>query len=53
MGHYAVEQLLAGQTNQVVCYRDSHILLTPIDEALEMKKNLDGYMYRVAGDIAL
>ena len=53
MGHYAVEQLLAGNSNQVVCYRDSHILLTPIDEALEMKKNLDAYMYRVAGDIAL
>ena len=53
MGHYAVEQLLAGNANQVVCYRDSHILLTPIEEALEMKKNLDGYMYRVAGDIAL
>ena len=53
MGHYAVEQLLAGNSNQVVCYRDSHILLTPIEEALEMKKNLDAYMYRVAGDIAL
>lgn len=53
MGHFAVEQLLEGNTNQVVCYRDSRILLTPIEEALEMKKNLDGYMYRVAGDIAL
>ena len=53
MGHTAVESLLAGQTNQVVCYRNSAICVLPIDEALEMKKELDPYMYRVAQEISI
>ena len=53
MGHFAVERLLSGAQNEVICYRDSRIVPTPIEEALEMKKSLDAYMYRVAGDIAL
>ena len=52
MGHLAVESLLAGKTCQVVCYRDSHLLLTPIVEALKMEKSLDEYMYRVAHDVS-
>ncbi len=53
MGHRAVEELLAGGTSAVVCYRDSHICVLPIDEALEMKKELDPYMYRVAQEISI
>lgn len=53
MGHAAVESLLAGQTNQVVCYRNSSICLLPIDEALEMTKELDPYMYRVAQEVSI
>lgn len=53
MGHYAVEQLIKGERNQVICYRDSRIAPTPIEEALTMEKQLDGYMYRVASDIAI
>ena len=39
--------------NLVVCYRDSHIVTIPIDEALQMKKSLDPYMYRVAYDVSI
>ncbi len=53
MGHTAVETLLAGETNRVVCYRDSHLCTLPIDEALEMKKELDPYMYRVSQEISI
>lgn len=53
MGHAAVETLLAGETNQVICYRDSHICVLPIDEALNMTKQLDPYMYRVAKEISM
>ena len=53
MGHTAVEELALGHTNLVVCYRDSHIVTIPIDEALAMKKGLDPYMYKVAYDISI
>ena len=53
MGHYAVEALLRGVTSQVVCYRDSQLVLTPIAEALKMKKPLDSYMYRVANEVSI
>ncbi len=53
MGHRAVEELLAGSSNLIVCYRDSHICTLPIEEALEMKKDLDPYMYRVAQEITI
>ena len=53
MGHFAVEELLAGNSNLVVCYRESRICTVPIDEALEMKKDLDPYMYRVAKEVSL
>ena len=52
MRHF-VEELAAGRTNLVVCYRDSHIVTIPINEALEMKKSLDPYMYKVAYDISI
>ncbi len=53
MAHTAVEELAAGHSNLVVCYRDSHIVTIPINEALAMKKGLDPYMYKVAYDISI
>ena len=53
MAHTAVEELAAGRGDLVVCYRDSHIVTIPINEALQMKKNLDAYMYKVAYDISI
>ncbi len=53
MGHFAVKKLIDGASSMVVCYRNSEIVATPIDEALQMKKDLDGYMYEVAKDIAI
>ena len=53
MGHYAVMRLLEGKSNIVVCYRDAHLCDIPIDDALEMHKDLDAYMYQVARDIAI
>ncbi len=52
-GISTIEELVAGHTNLVVCYRDSHIVTIPIDEALQMKKSLDPYMYRVAYDVSI
>ncbi len=53
MGHFAIEQLIAGATSHVVCYRDSKLVCTPINEALAMKKDLDSYTYRVAQEISI
>ncbi len=53
MGHFAVEQLVKGLRNQIICYRDSKLVPTPIDDALVMTKPLDAYMYQVAHDIAI
>jgi len=53
MGHRAVEEILAGNSNLIVCYRNSQITTLPIDEALEMTKDLDEYMYRVAQEITI
>lgn len=53
MGHYAVNRLLEGASSMVVCYRNSVICDMPIDDALKMHKDLDGYMYKVARDIAI
>ena len=53
MGHYAVMRLLEGKSNVVVCYRDSQLCDIPINEALQMTKDLDSYMYKVACDIAI
>ncbi len=53
MGHYAVKTLMEGHTNQVIVYRNASIQRISIDEALEMKKDLDPYMYEVARDISI
>ena len=51
MGHMAVEALLQGQTSQVVCYRDSQLILTPIADALKMKRTLDPHMFKVSREV--
>ncbi|MBR4867255.1 MAG: 6-phosphofructokinase, partial [Clostridia bacterium] len=53
MGHYAVEALMQGQNNVIVCYRDSQLCTVDCTEALAMKKHLDGYMYRVGKEVAI
>ncbi|MPM59676.1 ATP-dependent 6-phosphofructokinase [bioreactor metagenome] len=53
MGHRAVEEILAGGTNLIVCYRNSQITTVSIDEAMTMTKDLDEYMYRVAQEITI
>lgn len=53
MGHYAVECLLRGARDRVVAYRDSHICDLDISEALQMKKELDPYMYRVMREVSI
>ena len=40
MGYLAVELLLHGKTNRVVCTRDGEFIDVEIDEALSMKKNI-------------
>lgn len=53
MGHFAVERLIAGERDLIVCYRDSHIVAVPTAEAMTMTKTLDPYMYKVATDISI
>lgn len=53
MGHFAVEQLINQNRNQIICYRDSRIVSVGIDEAMNMTKQLDAYMYKVAYDITI
>ena len=53
MGHRAVEELLAGNSNLIVCYRNSQITTVSIEEALTMTKDLDEYMYRVSQEITI
>lgn len=53
MGHFAVEELAKGAKSEVVCYRESHIVAVPMDEAMKMVKSVDEYMYTVAGDLSM
>ena len=40
MGYLAVELLLAGKTNRIVCTRDGSFSDVDIDEGLQMKKGI-------------
>ena len=40
MGYLAVELLLSGKTNRIVCTRDGHFTDIDIDEGLNMKKSM-------------
>ncbi|MEG0456815.1 MAG: ATP-dependent 6-phosphofructokinase, partial [Oscillospiraceae bacterium] len=53
MGHYAVESLIKGKSNIVVCYRNSQICDLSIDDGLKMHKEIDPYMYEVSQDISI
>jgi 6-phosphofructokinase 1 len=49
MGAYAVDLLLQGKANRIVCYRQGSFTDLDIDEALaEPKKGLDAYHLEVA-----
>jgi len=48
MGVYAVDLLLNGQANRVVCIRNGEMCDFDIAEALAMKKDLQDSMYRTA-----
>lgn len=53
MGHFAVEALINGEKNIVVCYRDSRICSIDCTQALTMHKELDRYMYRVSKEVSI
>lgn len=53
MGHYAVNAILDGKSNIIVCYRNSVVCDMDINEALEMKKELSAEMYKVVKDISI
>lgn len=48
MGSIAVDLLCQGATNRVVGYRDGKFVDYDIMEALEMKKDVDEYMYQLS-----
>ena len=48
MGAYAVDIMLAGKTNRAVGYRHGEFTDFDIDEALQMKKEIDPYQYEVS-----
>jgi 6-phosphofructokinase 1 len=52
MGCCAVDTLLAGRTNRVICYRDSDIVDMDIDEALSLPRSYHEDMYKTASRLA-
>ena len=48
MGALAVDVMLQGKTNRVIGHRDGQFVDVDIEEALQMKKNIDEYQYEVA-----
>ena len=48
MGAYAADILSAGKTNRVVGYRGGEFVDYDIEEALAMKKGINGYQYEIA-----
>lgn len=48
MGAMAVDVMLQGKTNRVIGHRDGQFVDVDIEEALQMKKNIDEYQYEVA-----
>ena len=41
MGYHAVELLLQGKYNQVVCYRNARLCSLELEQALQMSKGID------------
>lgn len=52
MGHYAVEALINGKEGIVVAYRSSMLEDIPMEESLNMKKDLSDSLLKVAYDIS-
>ena len=48
MGAYAVDIMIQGKTNRVVCYKHGEFVDFDIEEALKMQKSIDEYQYEVA-----
>jgi 6-phosphofructokinase 1 len=48
MGAHAVDILIAGKTNRVVCYKHGEFVDMDIEEALNMTKNISEYEFEVA-----
>ena len=53
MGYEAVQLLYQGKGNRVVAYQGSSVVNYDIEEALEMKKELDQQMLRIALETAI
>ncbi len=53
MGFRAVELLEHGKGNRVVGIQNNRIVDYDINEALDMKKDIDEYLYKVAYEISI
>lgn len=53
MGYYAVQKLIAGESNRVIVLKDEGITDYDIYEALCMKKTVDDNLYKVAHEISI
>ena len=53
MGAYAVDIMLAGKTNRAVGYRHGEFTDYDIDEALQMKKEIDPYQFEVSSLLSI
>ncbi len=53
MGYYAVQKLIAGESNRVIVLKHDEICDYDIYEALCMKKSVDDQLYKVAHEISI
>lgn len=53
MGYYAVQKLIAGESNRVIVLKNDSITDYDIYEALCMKKSVDDQLYKVAHEISI
>ena len=53
MGAYAVDIMQAGKTNRAVGYRHGEFVDYDIDEALQMKKEIDPYQFEVSSLLSI
>lgn len=53
MGYYAVQKLIAGESNRVIVLKNDEIADYDIYEALCMKKKVDDQLYKVAHEISI
>ena len=53
MGGRAVELLLEGKSNRIVCMRDNHIIDVDIEEGLQTTKTVDAEMVELAKKLSV